>query len=226
MFSRASKYLPVLSSFIYSAYRLFDLNTRKQQYQANKDKNSSKTYVFTWLSSHNAGQYAYESEYNVGHMTIQFDDQYVSLWPSAKNKSTTSYLLQLLTSDAKLCSLADDIKAEKKKPDSIMVIHGLDHANMHTALEELCQQVEDGTVKFQTINNLPLQNSNDNHRMHCATAVNKILVAGNFPVERRYIAPWSTTPALQHTFYSWIGGEEIEKEEITMLVKKLQTPTL
>lgn len=226
MLSRASKYLPGLSALAYTIARLLDLNTRKQQYQANQNQNPSETYVFTWLSSHHAGQHAYESEYCIGHTALQFKDTYVSLWPSAKNKSSTSYLLPLLTSDAQLCSLADDLKSEKKKPDSIMVISGLDHNQMDIAAHELQQQIIDGTIKFQTINNLPLQASENNHRLHCATAVNKILVAGNFPVQRRYLAPWSTTPGLQYTFYRFIGGKEMKKEEIDQFVKKLLTPKL
>lgn len=209
---KTSKYLAITTGLLYACYRLVDLHARREEYKRVKKRNQSRTFVLTWTSSHpSQGYHHYEADYSVGHMAIQFEDRYVSFWPKGTNsKLSAANPAHLLSSDAQLSTLMKDIRVEKKLPDSVLIIQGLDHALMLAALHELTMGIENKTVKFQTIHNKPLQDAYNNPRKHCATAVNDILSAGGFPAKRRYFSPWSTTPGLQHLLYQAIGAHEIK----------------
>ncbi len=221
-----SKAVIITSGILYAFYRLVDLKIRRDQYQENKKKRKSKTYVFSWSSgSAHHGFQRYESDYAVGHMAIQFDDQYVSFWPKGSNKPGINPL-HLVTNDGQLSTISRDIQIEKKLPDTILVINGLDHTLMLAALQQLQEDIRDKKIKFQVIHNTPWQDPDTNNKHHCATITNKLLSAGGFPVKRRVLAPWSITPGTLHYFYRGIGAQEISRaDKKEKLINELKAKT-
>lgn len=206
---------------ISSAYLTEDLVSRRKQYAAlkNTKKTYNPVYVFVWSSSFSSPEFS-QGE-SIGHMSLQFEQQYVSFWPRATGYSDIFPGVFVGMQAEFSNTLQQDINIEKKLPSEILLIEGLDIARIEKKCRAYWQANSQNNLQFHLLYNFPFLSLSKKQHHTCTSLINELLITGGLPVKRFRIAPWSTLPLTQSFFYQAIGVKKMNQSETQALLEKL-----